>query len=88
MLLLCADYAGSDEAALTHESLAALVGLQRTTVTTLLGEMVQQGLIRGGRGRVRLLDRPRLERLACSCYRPRSREAALPGARIAEAVHG
>lgn len=81
VLLRCADYAGSDEALLTHDSLASLVGLRRTTVTALLGEMAERGLVQGRRGRILLVDRPGLEQLACACRR----EADAPGARAERA---
>jgi len=49
-----------DQVRLTHEQLAALVGTTRETVTKVLGEYADQGLVRLGRGRITLLDRTRL----------------------------
>jgi len=42
--------------ALTHEQIAALVGTSRETVTKILDNFADRGLVRLGRGRVTLLD--------------------------------
>lgn len=52
---------------LTQETLAALLGVQRTTVTQILGALQAAGLVEMGRGRIRLLDRTGLRRRACAC---------------------
>jgi CRP-like cAMP-binding protein len=49
---------------LTHEQLAALAGTSRETTTKILGEFSDQGLVSLGRGRVNILDLPRLQREA------------------------
>jgi CRP-like cAMP-binding protein len=49
---------------LTHEQLAALAGTSRETTTKILGEFADQGLVSLGRGRVNILDVPRLRRVA------------------------
>ncbi len=49
-----------EQVRLTHEQLAALVGTTRETVTKVLGEYAEQGLVRLGRGRVTILDGTRL----------------------------
>ena len=46
-----------------------MLGLQRTTVTAVTGALASRGLVRTHRGRVEIIDRPRLERAACECYR-------------------
>ena len=68
-LLACHDRAGDNLIQLTQESLAEMLGLQRTTVTAVTGALAARGLIRNHRGRVEVLDRPGLERAACECYR-------------------
>lgn len=45
---------------LTHEQVAALAGTSRETTTKILNEYAVQGLIRLGRGRITILDLPRL----------------------------
>ena len=47
---------------------AEMLGVQRTTVTAVTGELQAKGLIRTHRGGVEVVDRPGLERAACECY--------------------
>ncbi|WP_068877162.1 MULTISPECIES: Crp/Fnr family transcriptional regulator [unclassified Phenylobacterium] len=68
-LLATHDRAGDNIIQLTQESLAEMLGVQRTTVTAVTGVLQDRGLIRTHRGRVEVLDRPGLERAACECYR-------------------
>jgi CRP-like cAMP-binding protein len=67
-LLAVHDRAGDRIIHLTHESLAEMLGVQRSTVTVVTGELQARGLIRTHRGGVEVLDRPGLERAACECY--------------------
>ena len=66
-LLHVQDRAG-DRIELTQEALAALLGVQRTTVNAVIKELSLEGLISTGRGTVRVLDRAGLKRRACECY--------------------
>lgn len=68
-LLATHDRAGDNIIQLTQESLAEMLGVQRTTVTAVTGVLQARGLIRTHRGRIEVLDRERLERTACECYR-------------------
>jgi CRP-like cAMP-binding protein len=68
-LLATHDRAGDKMIHLTQESLAEMMGVQRTTVTAVTGVLQERGLIRTHRGRVEVLDRKGLERAACECYR-------------------
>ena len=68
-LLATHDRAGDNIIQLTQESLAEMLGVQRTTVSGVTGALAARGLIRNRRGRVEVLDRPGLERAACECYR-------------------
>ena len=68
-LLASHDRAGDGVIHLTQESLAEMLGVQRTTVTAVTAELQARGLIRAQRGRVQVVDRPGLERAACECYR-------------------
>ena len=52
-----------------QEFLAAMLGVQRTTVTAFAGEQQKRGLIRHARGKVELLDTDGLEKAACECRR-------------------
>src|SRR5262249_3863363 len=65
----------------TQEHVAQRLGVRRTTVTLLASKLQDVGAIRWGRSRVEILDRARLEGMACSCYGAlRERLRALPPA--------
>jgi CRP-like cAMP-binding protein len=66
-LLHVQDRAG-DRIELTQEALAALLGVQRTTVNAVIKELSSEGLIATGRGTVRIINRAGLKRRACECY--------------------
>ncbi len=68
-LLTARDRAGSDEFPLTHEFLAAMLGVRRATVTIAALAFQSTGAIAYRQGRVRVLNRARLEAAACGCYR-------------------
>lgn len=53
---------------LTQESLAAILGSRRTTVTAAAGALQRKGLIRYSRGKIHIVDSAGLEREACECY--------------------
>jgi CRP-like cAMP-binding protein len=67
-LLATHDRAGDNIIHLTQEALAEMLGVQRTTVTAVTGELQARGLIRTHRGRVEIVDRPGLEKASCECY--------------------
>jgi CRP-like cAMP-binding protein len=67
-LLMSHDRTANDEVQLTQQYLATMLGVQRTTVTEALGELREAKLIRQGRGRIYILDRPRMEEMVCECY--------------------
>jgi CRP-like cAMP-binding protein len=68
-LLATADRVGEDSFVLTHDFLAAMLGVRRASVTVAAGMLQEAGLIRYSRGRVTVLDRERLEEASCECYR-------------------
>lgn len=68
-LLQSADRVGSDELALTQETLAEMLGMRRTTVTLLAQALKDKGLINYSRGHIVITDRKNLESSACECYR-------------------
>lgn len=67
-LLMTHDRAGKDEFELTHEFLAAMLGVRRPTVTIVAHELQIAGLIRYRRGFVTIVDRAKLEAASCECY--------------------
>lgn len=68
-LLRALDDLDGDEIPLTHRALSQSLSVRRAGVTTALGEMEAAGLIQRGRGRLTVLDRDGLERVACECHR-------------------
>jgi hypothetical protein len=67
-LLQTQDRVGSNEFYLKQEFLAIMLGVQRPTVTLVLGTLRDAGLITIRYGRIRVLQRKKLERKACECY--------------------
>jgi CRP-like cAMP-binding protein len=67
MLSAC-DRIQTDSLQLTQEFLAQMLGSRRSTVTVAAGNLQREGLIDYTRGRVRIVDRPRLEAKSCECY--------------------
>jgi len=68
-LLSVHDRADDDHFPLTHEFLAAMLGVRRATVTEAARKLRDAGLIRYGAGRLTVLDRGGLESASCECYR-------------------
>lgn len=67
-LLLSLDRLPSDKLKMTQELIANMLGVRREGVTQAAGKLQQQGVIRYSRGLITVLDRPKLEQLACECY--------------------
>lgn len=67
-LLSTHDRVGQGSIPLTHEALAEMLGVQRTTVTGVAKALQARGLIRYSRGRVEILNREGIEATACECY--------------------
>lgn len=66
-LLTAHDRAGT-RLELTQESLAGLLGVQRTTVNAVARELQDEGLITTRRGIIEVHDRAGLQRRSCECY--------------------
>lgn len=69
LLLMIDDRMESDEFFLTHEVIAEMLGARRAGITVAAGKLRQGGAISYMRGHIHILDRNRLETLACECYR-------------------
>jgi CRP-like cAMP-binding protein len=67
-LLQCSDRSNGDDVTLTQEFLAEMLGVRRTSVTEVAGKIQASGAISYSRGIIKILDRPKLEALACECY--------------------
>lgn len=67
-LLLSLDRSPGSEISVTHEVIGEMLGVRREGVTTAAGQLQKDGVIRNGRGRIRILDRSALESRVCECY--------------------
>jgi CRP-like cAMP-binding protein len=62
------DRVDGDEFDLTHEFLADMLAVRRSSVTIAAGTLQSAGLIQYRRGHVRITDRAGLEDASCECY--------------------
>jgi CRP-like cAMP-binding protein len=67
-LLLSIDRLASPEIVMTQELIANMLGVRREGVTEAAGKLQKAGVISYRRGHIKVLDRPRLEGMACECY--------------------
>ena len=68
-LLRCHDRVRDQVLHLTQEYLASMLGSQRTTLNEAAQGLQRAGAISYSRGKITILDREALERVACECYR-------------------
>lgn len=59
----------ADEIIMTQELIANMLGVRREGVTVFAGQLQDMGLISYVRGRIKILDRKKLESTTCECYR-------------------
>ena len=67
-LLLSLDRLSSNELTMTQELIANMLGVRREGVTEAAGKLQKLGVIHYSRGKITILDRPKLEQLCCECY--------------------
>lgn len=67
-LLLSLDRLATPEITMTQELIANMLGVRREGVTEAAGKLQKAGVISYRRGRIKVLDRPKLEAMACECY--------------------
>jgi CRP-like cAMP-binding protein len=67
-LLASADATGSEQFELTQDFIAQMLGVRRPSVTVIVRGFEKQGMVQTSRGRIRISDRPALERAVCECY--------------------
>lgn len=67
-LLLCLDRSVDQELVMTQELIANTLGVRREGVAVAALKLQSAGMIQYARGRIRVLDRSRLEHRACECY--------------------
>ncbi|HEX3570196.1 MAG TPA: Crp/Fnr family transcriptional regulator [Acidobacteriaceae bacterium] len=67
-LLMVQDRTGEPDMRLTQEFLAEMLGARRSTVSVVAGTLQRSGMIEYRRSYIRIVDRERLEAVACECY--------------------
>jgi CRP-like cAMP-binding protein len=73
-LLLSLDRLSSNELIMTQELIANMLGVRREGVTEAAGKLQAAGLIEYSRGKITVLNRPKLEAQVCECYAVVKRE--------------
>ena len=73
-LLLSLDRLPSNQLTMTQELIANMLGVRREGVTEAAGKLQAAGMIQYSRGRITVLDRPKLEMRVCECYEVVRRE--------------
>jgi len=67
-LLLSLDRLASNELTMTQELIANMLGVRREGVTEAAHKLQIAGLVTYRRGKITVLDRPRLQASSCECY--------------------
>lgn len=67
-LLMTLDRSDGKELQVTQQAIGNLLGVRRESVTQVLGQFQTDHLIERGRGRITVLNRPKLEKRVCECY--------------------
>lgn len=68
-LLTMSDYAGTNDILMVQQSIAAVLGVRRSSVTDAAHSLQAAGLIAYRRGRISVFNKPGLEKKSCECYR-------------------
>jgi CRP-like cAMP-binding protein len=68
-LLISSDAVASNQLGLTHEFLSQMLAVRRPGVTVAIGELEKLKLIEHRYGKISILDKDGLEKVACECYR-------------------
>ena len=67
-LLMTHDRTQSDKLEMTQEFISHMLGVRREGVTLAAQNLQEQSMISYVRGRIKILDRPKLESHVCECY--------------------
>ncbi|HJP98046.1 MAG TPA: Crp/Fnr family transcriptional regulator [Rhodanobacteraceae bacterium] len=67
-LLMSLDRLSTSRLSMTQELMARMLGVRREAVTEAAGKLQRAGAINYKRGRIEVLDRTKLEAMACECY--------------------
>ena len=75
-LLETRDRAESDAITLTHEFLAQMLGVRRTTVTEVANTIEAMGAIICSRGVIKISDLEVVKALSCECYQTKREQTS------------
>lgn len=75
-LLMSLDRLHDNNVVITQLLISKLLGVRRETVTSVASKLQEQGIMTYKRGRINVLDRTKLEDLACECYSAVTKEYA------------
>lgn len=67
-LLLSHDRLPTDSLDMTQELISSILGVRREGVTEAAGKLQRAGYISYSRGRIKVINRPGLEKTVCECY--------------------
>jgi hypothetical protein len=67
-LLMTLDRIDGNDIATTHDLMARMLGARRASVTEVIGDLEMAQALTHTRGQLTVLDRGKLESLACECY--------------------
>lgn len=68
-LTMAHDRAHTDEFPLTQETVAETLGVTRPSAGLVVQSLERQAVIKATRGKITILDRDKLQSIACECYR-------------------
>ena len=57
-----------NELVITQEAIGQLLGVRRESVTQIVGQLEKDELVLRARGRITVVNRPKLEERVCECY--------------------
>jgi Mn-dependent DtxR family transcriptional regulator len=67
-ILCIVDRQADNDILVTHERIAAMLGVRREGITTAAARLQAQGVIRYSRGHLQVVDRAGLEASSCECH--------------------
>lgn len=67
-ILMSLDRLHDNELVITQEAIGQLLGVRRESVTQIVGQLEKDELVLRARGRITVVNRPKLEERVCECY--------------------
>ena len=66
-ILAAQDRVGTNVIVLTHERLAAMLGVGRSCISRIIKQFKSDGVLAGVRGKLIIVDQPKLSKKSCRC---------------------